>query len=455
MKDIYNDPDRTYSDEQIELIIKNSPQNHKEAGFEKGWDSRFDTWFKLLKELGFVKYAMGEAIEITETGHMLVDAFNEEPCNDKKIQLVFLNAFAKYQTSNPLRRNLNDNAPLPVLLKVIKYLHDDPDENDAGVAKHELPILICWPDNDAFAIYKFIKKIRKKYGFKCSNDVIYSHCMELLESNNTKLFKLVQICFELVDEYIRKMRMTGLLSLRGNGRFLDINTFEADLAEYVADTYINYKKFTDSNQYVEYMGSIDNQILNIAQQTVSDYTDIRKQTLNEYAQSNTKEFIRQELINLCKRKNTNDPILKYIPEPTRLEFLTSVALVQQYPGLDVNPNYVVDDEGLPINTAGGGKADIECYDQDYDSYYEVSLMCGRSDQINNEIIPIARHLRQVISDKRSESFSVFIAPVVHNDTKEAADWQNNKYQIRILSFDIPEFIDAIEKTNKASDLMSI
>ncbi len=27
---------------------------------------------------------------------------------------------------------------------------------------------------------------------------------------------------EAVDEYIRKMRITGLISLRGNGRFIDI-----------------------------------------------------------------------------------------------------------------------------------------------------------------------------------------------------------------------------------------
>ena len=48
----------------------------------------------------------------------------------------------KYQTNNPLRRNLNDNAQLPLLLRVIKYFNEDKAENDAGLFRDELPILI-------------------------------------------------------------------------------------------------------------------------------------------------------------------------------------------------------------------------------------------------------------------------------------------------------------------------
>jgi CCATC--recognizing type II restriction modification system (mmyCVI) endonuclease subunit len=157
IKAISKSEDETFSDKQLEKIIEMSPQKHKEAGFEYGWDSRFDTWYKMIKEFGFIKYEMGKPITITATGHMLVDAYMEEPCNDKKIQTVFLNALMRYQTNNPLRKNLNENVPLPLLLKVIQYLHDDPEENNAGLARHELPILICWRDNDSHAVYQYIK----------------------------------------------------------------------------------------------------------------------------------------------------------------------------------------------------------------------------------------------------------------------------------------------------------
>ena len=132
--------------------------------------------------------------------------------------------------------------------------------------------------------------------------------------------------------------------------------------------------------------------------------------------------------------------------------MTSIALVQNFSGLDVNPNYSVDDEGLPTFTASGGYADIECYDSDCDSYFEVTLMCGRSDQVNNEIIPISRHLREAKKKRREESFSVFVAPIIHPDAVEAAEWQKKKYKVDILTFNIDEFIETITVTDKISRL---
>ncbi len=72
-------------------IIEHSPQEHKEAGFDRGWPSRFDTWYKLPKEFGFINYEINAPIVISGTGHMLIDAHNENPINDAKIQNVFLN----------------------------------------------------------------------------------------------------------------------------------------------------------------------------------------------------------------------------------------------------------------------------------------------------------------------------------------------------------------------------
>ena len=167
----------------------------------------------------------------------------------------------------------------------------------------------------------------------------------------------------------------------------------------------------------------------------------------------SREEIIKELQIVCDKKESKNLILKYINAPTRLEFLTSIALVQNYDGLDVNPNYSVDDEGLPTFTASGGFADIECYDSDYDSYFEVTLMCGRSDQVNNEIIPISRHLKEAKNTRRNESFSVFIAPVIHPDTKEAAEWQKIKNGVDIITFSINDFISALDATEKASNLL--
>lgn len=127
------------TDNEIAKILKDNPQNHKEADFDKGWPSRFDTWFKIAKELGFVFYRNGEKIRFSEIGLKLVD--NKHPEFE---QQAFLNAFVKYQSNSPFRRVLNENVPLILLLEVITKLNNDPDLNGSGISKLELPLVIFW-----------------------------------------------------------------------------------------------------------------------------------------------------------------------------------------------------------------------------------------------------------------------------------------------------------------------
>jgi len=61
-------------DEEVEYILKNNPQLHKEAGFDKGWPSRFATIFDLAKEFGFVYYKIGDKIEFSKLGEKLINS---------------------------------------------------------------------------------------------------------------------------------------------------------------------------------------------------------------------------------------------------------------------------------------------------------------------------------------------------------------------------------------------
>ena len=110
------------------------------------------------------------------------------------------------------------------------------------------------------------------------------------------------------------------------------------------------------------------------------------------------------------------------------------------------------DEGLPTNTASGGKADIVCRDQEYQSLLEVTLMCGRHDQVNNEIIPIRRHLLEE-KKNRKKTFSVFVAPVIHEDTKESAEWYKHKEDLDIITYAVDEFIEKLKEAEKISGLL--
>ena len=453
-KRIFQSEDELYTEEQLYDIIDNSPQQHKEAGFEQGWDSRFDTWFKLPMEFGFVFYAMQQPIRISNTGHMLIDAYRENPSNERKIQNVFLNAMMKYQTDNPFRRNKNSNVPLLLLLNVLKLLKANTTQNGAGVSRQELSLFICWNNSNADELYNKIIEIRNDVGFRGSDEYFYEICLDLLGADDSKRnrFKMSQICGEAVDEYIRKMRSTGIISFRGNGRFIDLNTLENDKIDYVIKNYTTYTTFASCQEFYEYMGTFDSSILDIENAVEVDTTDIRKATLKKYASLYSVDKVFDELNLLNTRKPSKDEMLKFINAPTRLEFLTSIALVQHFQSLDVNPNYAVDDEGLPTFTAGGDDADIVCYDDDYDSLFEVTLMCGRQDQVNNEIVPIRRHLLKHKEDREC-TFSVFVAPRVHEDAKEMAQWYKYKDNVDIVTCDIGEFISKLASSSKASQLL--
>ena len=161
--------------------VNPSLKGHKEAGYPKGWPSRFDTQFKLMKVLGFVYYEWGKRIEFSQTGDYLADtvsiSINEgvisrEIVNPRNEQVVFMQAFAKQQRCNPFVRELNDNIPLILLLEVIKKLNADDEYNGAGISYKEIPLVIFWKDNNAEALYQRIKLLRNEYKYNPSNEVI-------------------------------------------------------------------------------------------------------------------------------------------------------------------------------------------------------------------------------------------------------------------------------------------
>ena len=437
-------------------IMRQSPQSHKEAGFDKGWPSRFDTWYKLPMEFGFIYYEMNKPIKISTTGHMLIDAIREDTPNDEKIQKVFLNAMMKYQTNNPFRKNANDNVPLPLLLNVIKLLKDDPEENGVGIFRSELSFIICSPDNDAYKLYSLIKSLRRRYKFTYGDEIIYEICLKMLGATEEQKnrFKISQITGEAVDEFIRKMRITGVVSLRGNGRFLDFNMFEIDNINYILQNYTTYKKYDSKEAYFTYMGEIDSNILQNAHVAVDQMEDVKQQTLLDWAKNNTFDVLVNELRLTCGRGESLNDTLRIIDKPTRFEFLTSVILKHKFPELVVKPNYKVDDEGLPIFTAAGGMADIECFDSDNNPLVEVTLMSSRN-QATNEIPAITRHLQEAIQ-KYPEKFvfTAFIAPHIHPDTVYMSAFSKQHYGVDIVACDVERFIGFLQNASRLREVVN-
>lgn len=458
--DIYTDDTKEFNEKDLQDIIENSAdgknKKHKEAGFDKGWPSRFATRFSLAMEFGFVKYAIGEPIIISKTGHMLINAYNEEQRNAEKIQNIFLNTLMKYQSNNPYRKTLNANVPLLLLLNVIKLLKER-DEESAGVYRKEISLLICWPNNNAKELYDKILEIRDTQGFKYSDEYIYDICLNYLvregkcKEEIKKEFKMSKITVEAVDDLIRKMRITGIISLRGGGRFLDFNTLEMKKINYILENYTKYTEFDEKEKYFEYMGEIDNNILEFSNTKIENEVEIIQNALEKYSEMYTKKDIYEELKIVCEKRESKDILFKSIDGPERLEFLTSIALKQHFSEIRIYPNYKPDDEGIPTCTAGGGKADIECYDNDCNSFFEVTLMADKK-QATQEIPAITQHLLEAMEkDPKKMSFSVMIAPNIQFQSRYMVDFSRQKYNVDIKAFSIYEFIEKIAQCMKIID----
>jgi len=429
------------TNEEVLKVLKDNPQNHKEAGFDKGWASRFDTWFKIAKELGFVYYKIGEKIKFSKIGLKLID--NEHPEFE---QQAFLNAFVKYQSNNPLRRTLNENVPLILLLEVISRLNKDKNFNGSGISKLELPLVIFWKDNNSEKLYQLIKEIREKYNYNPSWEVIVDICVNRIMKGKFKKFNHKSIIIDYPDEFIRKMRLTGLISLRGNGRFIDINKNEQKKVNYAFKNYSKYKKYKTEKEYFEYMARIDeNLILSVAKPVSAGERD---KLLAKWVSAYSWTTIKAEMINLARKRLTKDNILKYLSNPIRLEFLVALAVKSKFPNVKVVPNYPYDDEGLPTSTAGGmgDKGDIECYENINGILIEVTMSEGRTQTVM-EVWPIARHLEE-FSKNSKNSMCYFVAPSIFKDSQRQIEYVKEKDSLFILPKTIEEFLKHIDKKKK-------
>lgn len=447
------------TDQEVELMIRNNPQSHKEAGFAKGWPSRFATIFDLTKELGLAWFTPGEPIVISSLARHLLKSIkvdvneaenfiNYEVVHPEYEQQVFLQAFAKSQRRNPFVRVLNDNVPLILLLQTIRKLNSDPSQNGCGILRRELPLLIFWKDNDADALYSRIARLRRQYRYDASDEVIIDICIDEIMEGRFKEFKPKSIMDEYPDEFVRKMRMTGLFSLRGAGRFIDINKNENATVDYVLDHYSSYSHYSDEREYFDYMAELDSNLIQMSAQPAA--VNNSEKLLDGWLTVYNWNFIKNELSNLSARRSSSDNVLKLLNAPSRLEFLIALAIRSKMPDVRVVPNYCCDDTGLPTSTAGGNKGDIECYEQQNGVLVEVTMATGRTQTVM-EVWPIERHLDDFQRERKAQC--IFVAPTIFSDSQRQIDFvtfhSHGKKKIR--AFAIDDLIVFLENTPSLYD----
>ena len=108
---------------KIVYLLNNTITAHAEKGWKGGWESRLATQYTFLNELGFVKFIKNEELKISNTGKLMIKAYEygypkSDNYNNSYEQSAFLMAFAKYQINNPYRFNTINVNFFPLVLNV-------------------------------------------------------------------------------------------------------------------------------------------------------------------------------------------------------------------------------------------------------------------------------------------------------------------------------------------------
>ena len=474
----------TFSLEKMKYLLENTITKHKEAGWNGGWESRLQTQYVFLNELGLCLVKKGKIVKLSANGKLMiqeyVDGHPKSDSIDRNPELsAFLIAFAKYQVNNPFRKNTIKVNFFPLVLNVIDYLHTN--YKRPGISVQDLAFIIAWSDNNYKVLAEYINSFRKKFGYnKVSNELLYEYAMNLLdESTDTSLqkatdefiekkkndYKFTKVTRETPDEVVRKLRLTMLVSLRGAGRFIDINKLELEKVQYIKETYSQNKDFRNESEYFDYMGSVDENLVFKVVDDAEEVLETKELVITEWAEQLDWSSIESEMLKSEGSGRSENDILKYIPGPTRLEFLCAIAIKKALPTLKVVANYKADDNGIPFGHASGNingavGSDIDVYEDNIHATLEPTLSNARSFQVEHELPSIRSHLLDSAkADKESgafnEWFSLFIAPKIAKDVGNQVGAIKYVSNVEIFPWEIRDFIAFSQNVKTIRDYKEI
>ncbi|MBT5022986.1 AlwI family type II restriction endonuclease [Candidatus Woesearchaeota archaeon] len=452
--------------------------------------------FNLLKKIGLVYLDENNKIIISKSG----ESFLKE---NYDLTEIFFRSFLKWQLPNKATTGFKDGFNIKPfvgilhLIKKVNLLWSKGENKPVGLHRNEFSIfahlLINYNDISKTAKtiieYRIAKsKIRdKKKKKNFYNKYHFQYVKEFLKTDDEqKIKKVMANCIkDYLDNTLRYFRVTGYISLRGGGYYIDLEkSREIEINLLLESDNASIKNFETKSEYDFYLGNMT--LPKLPWETKETLHKIANEIINEIkildAEINLNEFkfepleklsidgLNQYIENLRKYKSLLfeqkdrtesqglDKLKEYIKNlneiyglpnrPLMLEKYITSGLNALNDALRIKPNYSVGDDNEPKNTAPGGKPDIECFYEKFNSICEVTLMKNRN-QWFNEGQPVMRHLRDFeIENNDKPAYCLFIAPEIHRDTINTF-WQSIKYEYegekqKIVPLTIKQFIRLLE-----------
>ena len=410
-----------------------------------------DKLTRMPQALGFLITQNNKKFQVTEAGSLLV---NKDLFSD-----IMLHQILKYQLPSVLHREQETNKgrfnikPFLELIRLINELNyltynEFLTYGMTFIDYHDFEKVV-----EDILKYRKQRECVKKNGenirvFDYNNlkvvferiyiDIIDSGKIKTRESKTDTIEKFVKKKLNNLSDYadsiFRVLLSTGLI-INSKGRSLQINPTRKDEVDYLLNNVSReiIPLNIDRDEFDKYISnpripillndSIDN-LLKSIKELGGDTTNIDldiyslKSYLNNLREINKKAVISKQVKALKTKDNevvndilvmfeliTNKEIEPASMRPTFFEWNVWRAMTMINHG-KIKGNFLVDDMGNPISTAGGGQSDII---GDYGAFkigVEVTLSTGNK-QYEMESEPVSRHIGEL--QKKGPAFGIFIA----------------------------------------------
>lgn len=430
--------------ESIEnAVIAVNSTRRADGGFPQGYQSRFWTYVRTLSEMGFVLARYGQPLQFSEITLKLIN-------NEIDEQEAFSIQAMKYNRRSPYRNVSNDFNYFKFILEVLKQRE--------RISYEQFIVSTFSNDGD---VSEFLKTIDENtFGEP-------SEVEAFLRAEYGTNLKAQTILRDYPDVVLRVLIITGFVSIQFRGKVFIYRNIAND--DYINDLLSVNVEFTDEEKespslHFAKLETYNNQLLDV----VYKYREeIIEQDGFEYVQKVSEiiklyELDEEKIVESISYIGTSKniiPAFRYIAEPLKLEFYLSLILALKYGNeFAIRPNYKADYIGLPISHAPGNTGDIEVYSKKLYWLIEVTLIRNKTQQLNNETTSVIRHFLEdnKINNYLSKYLS-FVAPFIHQDTKEFYDYSIVRHKIKDQSFNlkpysISEFIDTTLTANNFNDM---
>jgi hypothetical protein len=411
----------------------------------------------------------------------------------------------KFQLPSPYHKDKTNRYNVKPYLELIRLIY-----TMEGISKTELSLFftqlihhnkfntIIEKINKFRSNAKLFKGSRKTYVHECFKQEILEVFSTEIKSNNLEtrqsdtkslkefINKKKGTMLDYGDAFMRHIKATNIISFEKQTLRLiiskskikdvefiltniskNINKFktEKDFKDYLFSS-TSLQLFTDNeNKLIEKLSTLG-EIVQIGEYPINilkDKIDILENKIFTTNIETTKKELKtykefDDIINIFEQIKNKD-----VPDaPLFLEWNVWRALVMINYSKRVDGNFIMDLEGVPLNTAGGGKPDIEAEYNNFGLITEVTMSGGHT-QFKMESESVPRHFGKFKESLNKETYCLFIAPKISEGTL-AYYFNLNKMntklyggKTKIVPLTIDQFIDFLHtaKHNNFNDSLKL